>query len=94
MALQGGTNTRGSEHWRFHRVLEDFWQGFRDSRFGGPSNAQYDDALREALEATDLPAGAIDDLVNLARESRRAAGYFDGPGGLTPVVPGPIPMPK
>ena len=47
--------------------------------------------LREALAAADVPAGALEQLVSLARASRRAAGYFDDAGGLPPNVPNPIP---
>jgi RHS repeat-associated protein len=94
IAMQGSTATKGSEHWRFHSVLERFWQTFRDNPFLKPTNGGYNEALRHALAETDVNPAAIDDLVRLAEKTRAVAGYFDGPNGLPPVVPGALPMPK
>ncbi|MGH7947566.1 MAG: RHS repeat-associated core domain-containing protein [Opitutaceae bacterium] len=93
ISFQGSTATKGSQHYNFHRALEEFWSKFRSGplSFRPPTNAEYDDALREALAAADVPAGALEQLVSLARASRRAAGYFDDAGGLPPNVPNPIP---
>jgi hypothetical protein len=92
ISFQGSTAAKGSQHYNFHRSLEAFWSKFRSGplSFRPPTNAEYDDALREALAAADVPAGALEQLVSLARASRRAAGYFDDAGGLPPNVPNPI----
>ncbi len=93
ISLKGSTATKGSQHYHFHRVLEEFWSKFRNGplSFRPPTNAEYDDALREALAEAEVPAGAIEELVALARASRRAVGYFDDAGGLPPTVPQAIP---
>ena len=96
VSLEGGVHQAGSEHWRFHRVLEEFWSAFRrgGTRSGEtPTNAEYSSALRNALAETKA-SGAAEDLVRLAEKSRAASGYHDGPGGLLPEVPGPLPMAK
>jgi len=91
VSLEGSVNSVGSQHWQFHNVLENFWSAFRAGgpRYGQvPTNAEYGAAMRQALTAAGQ---AADDLARLAEQERRALGYFDGPGGLAPVVPAPIP---
>jgi hypothetical protein len=79
----------------FHQVLEDFWSLFRTGprRFTRPTNAEYDEVLQTALEQAGHAADDASELVRLAREARKAYSYFDG-GGLTPEVPGRMPLPR
>lgn len=95
VALNGAVNQAGSEHRQFHIVLERFWRQFREygSRYGDiPTNAEDDQAMRDALRATRRFADhEIDELASLAAESRKAWGFFDGPGGRHPDVPNVIP---
>ncbi len=91
LALQGGVQQNGSLHRLFHESLEAFFNQYRagGSRFGGrPTNAQYDAAMRKALDAVGVLPDEIDVLANLAERSRRYWGYFDGPGGKLPELPG------
>jgi hypothetical protein len=89
--LQGGTNDKDppSEHYKFHRSLEDFWDKYRK---GGelegelPTNAEYGEAVRIALidagfteaDATRIAAGA--------RFNRIENGYLDDQ--KVPKLPG------
>ena len=93
-AIRGGTNLKGTAHHLFHESLETFWNQFRrnGARFRDvPKNAEYDTAMRRALEAAGETSENIEPFAKLAEESRRAFGYFDGPGGVAPEVPNPIP---
>jgi len=89
-AMGGGTNLKGTQHWRFHDVLEAFWRPFRASGTK-PTNTQYAKAMEEGLEAAGYAPEEVKALSKLAEESRVSFGYHDGPGGLQPEVPGAIP---
>jgi RHS repeat-associated protein len=95
--LDGNAFRAGTEHNQFHWVLEQFWKQFQvgGANFNRPvSNAAYQQALGDALAAVKTSAGVpkytqqqISSMVDFAKQEQRGYGYFDGPGGLTPVIP-------
>jgi len=91
VAMEAGTNVRGAMHWRFHDVLEQFWEAARRGGKKSVTNAEYSKAMRDGLEAAGFPPGEVDALAKLAEESRIGFKYHDGRGGLLPSVPNPIP---
>jgi hypothetical protein len=71
--LQGGTNVVGSEHYRFHQSLKQFWRKYQrgGELFGTkPTNLQYDAALRAALKAAGKSAAEIRQIARAARQQR------------------------
>lgn len=74
--------------------MEDFWNVFRTGPRRLPTNAEYDEVLKRALEQAGHAADEASELVKLAQEARKAYGYFDGPGGLLPEIPGRMPLPR
>ena len=93
-AIQGTTAVKTTAHHLYHESLEAFWKAFRKngSRFGDlPTNAEYDAAMRKALETAGETPENIETLAKLAGEARKFFGYFDGPGGFLPDIPNPIP---
>jgi hypothetical protein len=61
-----------------------------------PSNKEYLTVLRQALQnVKDGSTGMqrftqkqIDAMVELAEKEQKGYGYFDGPGGFAPEIPG------
>ncbi|MBZ5523866.1 MAG: hypothetical protein LAP21_16650, partial [Acidobacteriia bacterium] len=71
---------KNSPHYRFHRVLEDFWDQFRDDgprKDDMPTNAEYDAALRRALEAAGLDPEMVTRAADQARQQRLDFGLKD-----------------
>ncbi len=94
IAFQGAVHEAGSLHRLFHQSMEAFFDQFRPGGpldYRGPTNHEYDAALRKAMDRVGLLPDEIDVLSVLAQKSRRYWGYFDGPGGKQPVVPGRVP---
>jgi hypothetical protein len=91
VAMQSGTANKGGMHWKFHDVLEAFWRTARSAGRKTVSNAEYQKAMREGLEAAGFEASEVEALAKLAEESRVSFKYHDGPGGLLPEVPAAIP---
>lgn len=95
VALQGRTNVAGDLHRIMHEVYERFWEQFRvgGARFNGPrpTNAEFDQVVREGLSRVGVLADEVDELASLAKDHRVFHGYFDGPGGLPPQVPNRVP---
>lgn len=94
LALEGRVQDVGKAHRIIHESLEAFWRQFRKGgQFEGvpPTNAGYDAAMRSGLNKIGLLSDEVDALVELAEKSRRHWKYFDGPGGLPPELPNPIP---
>ncbi len=83
----------GSPHYGFHEVLEDFWDRHRP---GGdlfpqmPTNAQYDDAMRQALRGAGFTRGEATDLARQAAAQRAAYGL--APSDAVPRVPSRLPQ--
>jgi len=79
--LEGNVFTdAGSPHYKFHRVLEDFWDQFRDDgpRKGElPTNAEYDTALRRALKEAGFDEAEVQRLGDKARQQRLDYGLKD-----------------
>jgi hypothetical protein len=99
--LDGNAFIAGTEHNQFHVIIEKYWSQFRGggANFGKPpSNQGYLQALREALSSVKVAGtGApkynqqqVDAWVKFAEEEQRGYGYFDGPGGQAPKIPGPM----
>lgn len=89
--LQGSTNDRDppSEHYKFHRSLEDFWDKYRaGGEFEGkkPTNAQYGDALRNALIDAGFSEADADRMAAGARWNRIENDYLDDQE--VPKIPG------
>jgi len=89
--LQGSTNDRDppSEHYKFHRSLEDFWDEYRK---GGehegemPTNAQYGEALKKALIDAGFSEADAARMAAGARWNRISNGYLDDQP--VPRIPG------
>jgi hypothetical protein len=89
--LQGGTGDRDppSEHYKFHRSLEDFWDEYRtggDHEGEMPTNAQYGQALRNALIDAGFSEADADRMAAGARWNRIENGYLDDQE--VPRIPG------
>ncbi len=91
VALGGSTNTQGGQHRRFHEVVEAFWDSCRSAGRKSVTNAEYNKVARQGLEESGLPQEEVNAFLRLMEESQRFFKYHDGPGGLQPVVPKPIP---
>lgn len=78
----------GSEHWKFHKTLEEFWDQFRKgSRFGDqPTCGEYSDALASALRDAGYSPEVVQDLVGQARQQRISFGLNDT--SYVPDIPG------
>lgn len=87
--MNGATNIPGSEHHLFHQSLEEFWRPFRDPGVAPPTNAQYDSALRAAMNHAGMSAENVEFFATQARRQRLLYGLNDG--APVPNVPGPIP---
>ncbi|MBS0261989.1 MAG: IPT/TIG domain-containing protein, partial [Planctomycetes bacterium] len=95
-ALRGNAFTEpGTPHFEFHRSLEGFWNQYRPngSLFGKtPTNAQYGQALQQALEAGGLSPTQAAELAAQAARQRAAFGLLDD--ALVPRIPGRLPLRK
>jgi hypothetical protein len=79
----------GTPHYQFHQSMESFWNQFRrgGARFGEtPTNAEYGQALQQALEAGGFSAQEAANLANLAAQQRAAYGLSDT--APVPRIPG------
>jgi hypothetical protein len=90
IGMEGNAITQpGTPHYLFHQSLERFWDRYRR---GGPlwgevpTNAQYGQALQQALEASGLSPGDASYLAQRAAEQRVAYGLRGS--GPVPRVPG------
>lgn len=89
--LQGGTGDRDppSEHYKFHRSLEDFWDEYRpggDHEGELPTNAEYGEALEQALIDAGFTEEDAERMAASARRQRIEAGYLDDQE--VPRIPG------
>jgi hypothetical protein len=93
-ALRGNAFTEpGTPHFEFHRSLEGFWNQYRrgGASFGSsPTNAQYGQALRQALEAAGLSPAEAAELAVQAAHQRAAFGLLDD--AFVPRIPGRFPQ--
>jgi hypothetical protein len=81
------------EHHLFHASLNTFWRGMKSLGRTSVSNAEYEEALKNALVNTGgFSSGEISGLLHIARKAREQAGYFDI-GGLLPKIPDKIDWP-
>ncbi|MCX5691667.1 MAG: hypothetical protein NTV94_18065, partial [Planctomycetota bacterium] len=96
--LRGSTAEFGSEHWKFHEVLERFWSNYRGAT-KLPTVGQYNEALGESLRATGrFSEDQIDVIRQLANSELEAAYRAKGlqftPQSPVVKVPRPFPMAK
>ena len=91
-AMEGNAFTDpGTPHYDFHESLENFWDQYRE---GGalegstPTNADYTNALENALKAGGLSAEEAESLA--AQAAQQQAEYGLSPSDLVPRVPGSI----
>ena len=93
-ALRGNAFTEpGTPHFEFHWSLEGFWNQYRrgGASFGSsPTNAQYGQALRQALEAAGLSPAEAAELAAQAARQRAAFGLLDD--AFVPRIPGRLPQ--
>jgi YD repeat-containing protein len=78
----------GTPHYDFHRSLEGFWDQYRvgGSSFGEvPTNAQYGDAVTQALQDAGLSPSEAQRLSDLAAQNRAA--YNLSPNDPVPNIP-------
>jgi len=90
VGMEGNAFTEpGTPHYEFHRSLEGFWSQYRS---GGslegevPTNAEYDQALRSALQSSGLHDQQVNALADYANQNRLI--YNLGPTDSVPRVPG------
>jgi RHS repeat-associated protein len=90
--MQGNAFTEpGTPHYNFHKSMEGFWNQYRP---GGilegqrPTNAQYGQALQQALEAGGYSPAQAADLAAQAAAQRSAAGLPET--APVPRIPGRI----
>lgn len=87
--LFGSATEFGSEHYRFHQILEGFWNQFRNGgpRVGKkPTCAEYDAALSRALEYAGKSTDEAEAMAYFARMNREAHGL--GQASEVPDIPG------
>ena len=80
VALRGGTNIIGSEHYLFHQKMDEFWRPYQrgGTKYGQhPTCAEYHEAVKESLTATGMHPVEVESIANLAREQRRLYGHLD-----------------
>jgi hypothetical protein len=97
--LKGSITEAGSEHRRFHDVLERFWDQYRGTRLR-PTVQEYSQTLEAALMATgrydQREARLLTDLAVKELAAIRTANFPDGLGlsSKVPRIPGRVPPPK
>jgi hypothetical protein len=78
----------GTPHYNYHRSLEQFWDQYRE---GGsleskmPTNAEYGEAVRQALIASGLSFAQASDLAEHAAAQRAAYGLSES--DVVPQIP-------
>jgi hypothetical protein len=85
----------GSPHYEFHSSLESFWQPYRKGgdMFGSyPTNAQYGEAVTNALRFSGLSETEAVRLSELASQNRQAYGLLENQ--QVPRIPGRLPQTK
>jgi hypothetical protein len=96
VGMRGNAFTEiGSPHYEFHSSLESFWQPYRrgGELFGSyPTNAQYGEAVTNALRASGLPDAEAVRLSELATQNRAAYGLLESQ--QVPGIPGRLPQVK
>jgi RHS repeat-associated protein len=89
---QGNAFTQpGTPHYDFHQSLEQFWDQYRvggDLYGSTPTNAQYGQALQQALQASGLSSSEASYLADQAAAQRTAYGLSDT--APVPRIPGRI----
>lgn len=83
--MKGMAKEVGTQHWRFHKNLDDFWDAYRGTN-RRPSADQYREALKEALHAGGVNFRDSMNIAEAALAQARHAGYFGG--GLRVKIPG------
>lgn len=90
IGMRGNAFTEpGTQHYRFHEVLEAFWNRFRPrgADFGRtPINSEYGQALQNALEGAGLASDDAAEIAGLARVQREAYGLKET--DPVPRIPG------
>jgi YD repeat-containing protein len=91
-SMQGNAFTEpGTPHYNFHQSMEGFWNQYRSGGiFEGqrPTNAQYGQALQQALQAGGYSRAQASNLAAQAATQRAAAGLAET--DLVPRIPGRI----
>jgi hypothetical protein len=78
--LQGNPNIPGSAHAKFHESLNRFWRPYQQGgeKFGqAPTNAQYGEALEEALKEAGVSPREAAEFARQARVQRNEYGLSD-----------------
>ena len=75
VALEGSTAAMNSPHWKFHKVMDGFWDGYRDTQ-KIVTERQYRDAVRRALEYADIDSRDAVLLADAAVDQAKQFGYF------------------
>jgi len=95
-AMRGNAFTEpGTPHFEFHKSLEGFWNQYRKGGelFGKtPTNAQYGQALENALKAGGLSPAEAAELAAQAARQRAAYGLLET--AEVPNIPGRLPQKK
>lgn len=90
VGMRGNAITEaGSPHYNFHQSLEQFWNQFRRGgpRFNQtPTNAEYGQALQQALEAGGFSSAEAQHLAAQAAQQRAAYGLLET--APVPRIPG------
>jgi len=93
--LTGDTKDPCTEHYQYHRSLEDFWDQYRP---GGahegerPTNREYGEAMQNALIAAGFSPTDAARFAAGARKNRIDYQYYDD--DLVPRVPGKFMAPR
>lgn len=87
--LDGMASVEGTQHWKFHRSLEDFWDQYRDGGKYGPNEkptvGQYAQAMEQALRAADIDR---DEAKRIADEAHKQLNKYWKDTDKVPKVPG------
>lgn len=96
VGMRGNAFTEiGSPHFEFHSSLEGFWNQYRKggTSFGTyPTNAQYGEAVTNALNSAGLSSAEASRLSALAAQNRSAFGLLENQA--VPRIPGRLPQAK
>jgi len=86
LLVKGGVGEIGSQHRTIHRVLDEFWEIYRNKN-SRPTVATYHKALANALSKAGFNAEEVTLAIDAARANLRKFGYTDK--SLVDLVPNP-----
>ena len=89
--LKGGVPDKNSQHFKFHKSLDDWWQDYRDKKVR-PTIDQYNTALEKALTDSGLAEAKVKEAMEAAKKNQTDHKFVGT--DLVPRLPGARNTPK